>query len=175
MPIYSFRGKTPVVDPTAWVAPTATLIGDVVLGPHVSVWFGAVLRADMHFIRVGAYSNLQDNVVVHVTKDLYPTEIGEYVTVGHGAIVHACRVGSRCLIGMGAIVMDGAEVGDESLVAAGALVPPGMRIPPRSLVMGVPARVVRALSDEEVARIHENTLLYVEYKDVYGADGQFGR
>jgi len=167
MPIYSFRGKTPVVDPTAWVAPTATLIGDVTLGPHVSVWFGAVLRADMHFIRVGAYTNLQDNVIVHVAQDLYPTEIGEYVTVGHGAIVHACRVGSRCLIGMGAIVLDGAEIGDESLVAAGALVPPGLRVPPRSLVMGVPARVVRSLSDEEVARIYENTMTYVDYKDVY--------
>ncbi len=169
MPVYSLGGKTPVVDPTAWVAPTATLVGDVVLGPHVSVWFGAVLRADMHFIRVGAYTNLQDNVVVHVTKDLYPTEIGEYVTVGHGAVVHACRVGSRCLIGMGAVLLDGAEIGDESLVAAGALVPPGLRVPPRSLVMGVPARVVRTLSDEEVARIQENARVYVEYKDRYSA------
>ena len=167
MPVMEFGGKRPVVPQTAWIAPNAWVIGDVVLGEHASLWFGAVVRGDMHFIRVGDYTNLQDGVIVHVTHEHYPTAIGSYVTAGHRAIIHGCTIEDGCLIGMGATVMDGAVVGRESLVAAGTVVTPGTKIPPRSLVMGIPGRVIRSLTDEEVQRIRENTLLYVEYKDRY--------
>ncbi len=167
MPVIAFTGKRPVVPETTWIAPSAWVIGDVVLGEHVSLWFGAVVRGDMHFIRVGDYTNLQDGVIVHVTHEHYPTTIGSYVTAGHRAIIHGCTIEDGCLIGMGATVMDGAVVGRESLVAAGSVITPGTRIPPRSLVMGVPGRVIRSLTAEEVQRIRENTMLYVEYKDHY--------
>lgn len=169
MPAMRFENLNPTIPDTCWIAPNAWIVGDVVLGDHVSIWFGAVLRADMHYIRVGSFTNLQDSVIVHVTHQHYPTVIGSYVTAGHRAIIHGCVVEDGCLIGMGAIVMDGAVIGQESLVAAGSVVTPGTKIPPRSLVMGVPARVVRSLSEEEIQRIRDNTLLYVQYKDRYRA------
>ena len=148
-----YKGKYPKMAMNVFVAPNATVIGDVVIGEHSSIWFGSVVRGDVNYIRIGAYSNLQDNSVIHVTTAKYPTIIGDEVTMGHKVLVHGCVIGSRCLIGMGAILMDGVEIGDESLVAAGAVVTPGTKVPPRSLVRGFPARVVRELSDEEVAEI----------------------
>jgi carbonic anhydrase/acetyltransferase-like protein (isoleucine patch superfamily) len=138
------------------------VIGDVVIGPDSSVWFGAVVRGDVHRIRIGARTNLQDHCVVHVTRDRFATEIGDEVTVGHRAVVHGCRVGDGALIGIGAIVLDGARVGEEALVGAGALVAPGAEIPAGALALGVPARVVRALSAEERAAQRARAAEYVE-------------
>jgi carbonic anhydrase/acetyltransferase-like protein (isoleucine patch superfamily) len=160
--VLPFRGRSPRIDSRAWLAPGAVVAGDVTIGPDTSVWFGSVVRGDVHAIRIGARSNLQDHCVVHVTKDRFPAWIGDEVTVGHRATVHGCLVGDGALVGIGAVVLDGAEVGEEALVAAGALVAPGAKVPARHLVMGVPARVVRPLRDEEVRRQRERALEYVE-------------
>ena len=141
-------GRAPDVAAAAFVAANATVCGDVRLGRDASVFYGAVLRGDIRSIRVGAGSNLQDNVIVHLA-DEHDAVIGEFVTVGHGAIVHACTIGDGCLVGMGAIVLDGAEIGAESIVAAGALVTMGFKCPPGSMVMGRPAKVMRELTVEE--------------------------
>jgi carbonic anhydrase/acetyltransferase-like protein (isoleucine patch superfamily) len=152
------------------VAPGAVVVGDVVLGPDSSVWYGAVLRGDVHHIRVGARSNLQDQCVVHVTRDLFPCSIGDEVTVGHRAVVHGCRVGDGALIGIGAIVLDGAQVGEGALVGAGAVVTPGMRVTDGTLVMGVPARPVRPLRDDERAAHREAARRYVENARAHAAE-----
>jgi len=157
--ILPFDGRAPRIDDTAWVAPNATVIGDVVLHPESSVFYGAVLRADSETITLGAGANLQDNVVVHVDEGV-PATIGAGVSVGHGAVVHGCTIEDDCLIGMNATVLNRAVVGRESLVAAGAVVLEGTVIPPRSLVAGVPAQVRRELSDEEVAGIRRNAANY---------------
>ena len=143
------------------MAPSADIVGDVTLGEHVSVWFQAVLRGDINRIEIGRGSNLQDGVIVHLSNDL-PVVVGEYVTVGHRATLHACTVGDEVLVGMGATVMDGAEIGPRSMVAAGALVTPGTKVPPGSLVMGAPGRVARTLSDEEQGRIRGWAEKYIE-------------
>lgn len=138
------------------------MVGDVEIGPESSVWYGSLLRGDVHHIRIGARTNLQDHCVVHVTADRFPCEVGDEVSVGHRAVVHGCRVGDGALIGIGAIVLDGAVIGEEAWVAAGALVSPGATIPPRTLAMGVPARVTRTLDAAERALQRERTLRYVE-------------
>ena len=160
--LLSFEGRRPRVHESAWIAPGATLVGDVEIGAESSVWYGCVLRGDVHGIRVGARSNLQDGCVVHVTAGRFAAELGDEVTVGHRAVVHGCRVGDGALIGIGAVVLDGAEIGAEALVAAGALVAPGTRVAPGMLVLGAPARPVRALSAEERAEQRTRTLRYVE-------------
>jgi carbonic anhydrase/acetyltransferase-like protein (isoleucine patch superfamily) len=159
--ILAFDGRRPQIASGAWVAPGATVVGDVVLGPESSVWYGCVLRGDVHSIRVGARTNIQDASVLHVTRDRHPTLVGDEVTVGHRAVVHGCRVGEGALIGIGAIVLDGAEIGEEALVGAGAVVTPGVKVPPRTLVVGAPAKVVRQLEAEELTMQRERTLLYV--------------
>ncbi|HEU4850384.1 MAG TPA: gamma carbonic anhydrase family protein [Terrimesophilobacter sp.] len=156
-----FGGYSPHVDPTAWVAPNATLVGRVTLGPESSVFYGAVLRGDTDAIALGARSNLQDNVVVHCDTGV-PTTIGSGVSVGHGAVVHACTIEDDCLVGMHATVMNGAVIGAGSLVAGGAVVLEGTVVPPRSLVAGVPAKVRRELTDDELAGIRANADHYVE-------------
>src|SRR5262245_27160323 len=123
--LITYSGTAPRVDPSAYVQQSAQVIGDVVIGAQSSVWFNVVIRGDVFHIRIGAGTNIQDNSTVHVTAGTWPTLIGDEVTVGHAVIVHGCRIGNRCLIGMGAIVMDGVEIGDDCLVAAGALVTPG--------------------------------------------------
>jgi carbonic anhydrase/acetyltransferase-like protein (isoleucine patch superfamily) len=158
------RGRLPVVDPTAFVDASAQVIGDVAIGAHSSVWMNVVIRGDVNAIRIGQRSNVQDGTVVHVMHDTHPTTIGDDVTVGHGAIVHGCTISSRVLVGMGAIVLNGAVVGEDSIVAAGSLVPEGAVIAPRSLVMGTPARFKRQLNDAEVASILESAANYVRYK-----------
>ena len=156
-----FLGSTPRIDPTAFVHPRATVIGDVRLGPRSSVWPSAVLRGDINFIEVGEGSNVQDGAVVHLSND-HPVVIGKYVTVGHGAIVHACTVGDECLIGMHATVLDGAVIGKQSIVGANALVPQGLQVPEGSMVLGVPAKVVRPLTSEERAGLKGWAEKYVE-------------
>jgi len=157
-----FDGCGPVLARGVWVAPGAAVVGDVVLGEDVSIWYGAVLRGDVEAIRVGARSNVQDGAVLHVTRDRYACEVGVEVTIGHRAVVHGCRVGDGALIGIGAIVLDGATVGEEALVAAGSLVPPGAEIAPRTLAVGSPARARRTLTAAEIAQQRTRTLEYVE-------------
>jgi gamma-carbonic anhydrase len=156
-----FRGVLPTVDASAYVDASAQVIGDVRIGPESSVWMNVVIRGDVHWIRIGARTNVQDGTIVHVQTGTHPTTIGDDVTIGHGAIVHGCTIEDRCLIGMGAIVLNGATVGAESIVAAGSLVPEGFRIPPRSLVMGSPAKVRRALTDADVEKIRGFAASYV--------------
>jgi carbonic anhydrase/acetyltransferase-like protein (isoleucine patch superfamily) len=154
-----FRGNSPDVSDSAFTAPTASLIGDVVLGPFASVFYGATVRADTAPITIGEGTNLQDNVVVHADPG-HPARIGDRVSVGHGAVVHGCTIEDDCLIGMGATVLNGAVIGSGSLVAAGAVVLEGMVVPPRSLVAGVPAKVRRELDDDEVAAVKANADRY---------------
>lgn len=161
MLIRSFQDFTPQIHPSARLAETAAVIGDVALEENVTIWYGAVLRGDVGPIRIGRGSNIQDNCTVHCAVDV-PTVVGENVVVGHGAILHSCTVGDGCLIGMGSILLDGCVIGEGSVIAAGALVPPGKSIPPRSLVMGVPGRVVRQVTEEEAAATLANAARYVE-------------
>ena len=143
---------------------SAQVIGDVEIGAESSVWMNAVVRGDVHRIRIGARTNLQDGVIVHVMNDTHPTTIGDDVTIGHGAIVHGCTLGNRILVGMGAVLLNGVEVGDDSIVAAGTLLTEGTRIPPRSLVMGSPGRVKRPLTDAETASVVQYAERYVGYR-----------
>lgn len=163
MAVFALKGVAPTLGKGTFVAPTASVIGDVVLGEESSLWFGTVVRGDVFPIRIGARTNVQDNAVVHVTGGKAATTIGDDVTVGHLALIHGCTVGSRCLIGMGSILLDGAVIEDDCLVAAGSLVPPRMRIPTRSLVMGRPAKVVRLLDTSDLEHIREAGALYVGY------------
>jgi carbonic anhydrase/acetyltransferase-like protein (isoleucine patch superfamily) len=167
MPLRPFQKSQPRLGARVFVAENATVIGDVVLGDDVSVWFGTVIRGDVHFIRVGARTNIQDNCTLHVNTGTHPVNIAEDVTIGHGVIAHGCTIERGALIGMGSRVLDGAVVGENALVGAGALVGEGMRIPPRTLVIGIPARVKRELTGEEVARLEESWKHYVELKDHY--------
>jgi carbonic anhydrase/acetyltransferase-like protein (isoleucine patch superfamily) len=145
---------------TGFVAPTATVTGDVSLGEDTGIWFGAVLRGDRDRIEIGAGSNVQDNAVVHTSRG-FPARIGREVSVGHGAILHGCTIGDRVLVGMGAIVMNGARVGEDSIIAAGAVVTEGTVIPPGSVVMGVPARVVKQATPEQKEGIRRNAGSYI--------------
>lgn len=168
MIILPHHGVHPSIPRSAWIAPNATVIGDVVLGEDASVWFGTVIRGDVNYIRIGDRTNIQDNSTIHVSIDTWPTIIGNDVVGGHNILLHGCTIHDRVLVGMGATVMDGAVIGEESIVGAGALVTPGTRIPPRSLVVGRPGRVVRAVTDREV----EDLILfgvrnYLEYKKTY--------
>ncbi|MFJ3905606.1 gamma carbonic anhydrase family protein [Streptomyces sp. NPDC090025] len=153
-------GKEPSVDPTAFTAPTSVVLGDVTLGPRASVWYHAVLRADCGPIEVGEDANVQDNCTVHVDPG-FPVRIGARVTIGHNATVHGCVIEDDVLVGMGATVLNGARIGAGSLVAAQALVPQGMEVPPGSLVAGVPAKVRRPLTEEELAGIRLNAEMYL--------------
>jgi carbonic anhydrase/acetyltransferase-like protein (isoleucine patch superfamily) len=162
--IRPYRGQLPRVDPSAYVDDSAQVIGDVEIGAESSIWMAVVIRGDVNHIRIGGRSNVQDGCVVHVMKNTHPTMIGDDVTIGHAAVIHGCTIENRCLIGMGAILLNGAHVGRDSIVAAGALVVEGMKIPPRSLVMGSPAKLRRSLKDEEVADIQMYADRYVQYR-----------
>ncbi len=170
LPQFFLADSKPVVPASAFIAPDAILLGAATLGEETSLWYSAIVRADINRIIIGAQSNVQDGSVLHVS-DAYACEIGERVTIGHRAVVHACKVGDEVLVGMGAILLDGCEIGARSIVAAGALVPKGMKVPEGSLVIGSPARVVRALSPEEQAQNRRLAMKYVELSRRYLALG----
>ena len=165
--IRPFRGVHPQIHETAFIADSAQIVGDVHVGQHASIWFGTVARGDMFYIRIGDRSNVQDNCVLHTRTGEKPTILEDEVTVGHSVTLHGCYVEKGSLIGIGSIVLDDARVGAQSLVAAGSLISPGTIIPPRSLVMGMPARVKRPLTEEEVASLARFWQNYVEYSAHY--------
>ena len=154
-----FNGIIPEIDKKAWVAEGAAVVGMVKMKEYSSVWYNVTVRGDVNRIEIGAYSNIQDNSCLHVADD-YACIVGDFVTVGHGAILHACTVGNHCLIGMGAIVLDGAVVGEGSIVAAGSVVTKGTIIPPNSLVIGTPAKVVKTLPPEHLENLHAQAVKY---------------
>lgn len=174
MPVVrAFDGLVPVIDPSCFLAETAVVVGDVVLGAGSSVWYGAVLRGDVMAIRIGERTSIQDNAVVHVTTGFSGTTIGNGVTVGHGAIIHACTIEDDCLIGMGAIILDGARVRRGSMVGAGALVPPHTDIPEGSRVLGVPAKIRGEVSEQERQWITSSAEQYVRLSERYlASEGQ---
>lgn len=157
--IRHFEGQVPEVDKKAWIAEGAAVIGKVTMKEFSSVWYNCTVRGDVNRIEIGKYSNVQDNTVLHVS-DTHACIVGDYVTVGHAAILHACTIEENCLIGMGATVLDGAIVGKGSIIGAGALVTKGKVIPPNSLVLGSPAKVVKTLADSELESIHAQALKY---------------
>lgn len=154
--------KWPEIHETAFIAPSADIIGEVTIGAESSVWFQCVIRGDVNWIKIGSRTNIQDQSTLHVTREKFPLELGDEITVGHRVMLHGCKVGSRCLIGMGAILMDGCEIGEECLVAAGSLVTEGKKFPPRTLIMGSPARAVRGLTSEELAFLPKSAANYVK-------------
>ena len=169
--IHTYRSLTPRVHATAFVADSAHVIGDVELQEDTSVWFCAVVRGDVNIVRIGRGTNIQDGTIMHVNRGGQPTILGDFVTVGHAARLHGCRIADHCLIGIGAIVLDGAEVGEESLVAAGSLVTPGTKIPPRSFVMGTPARVRRPVDEADLDLIRRSAQNYIALKNEYRGGG----
>ena len=165
--IQPFLDVFPTVPSSVFIAPSADVIGDVEIGEESSVWFGVVIRGDVHFIRVGARTNIQDLSVLHVTRLTHPLIIGNEVTVGHQVTLHGCTVRDRVLIGMGAVILDGAVVGSDSIVGAGALVTQGMEVPSGSLVLGHPAKVKRPLKDEELSFLSKSAQNYVDLAKLY--------
>ena len=165
--IRTFIEKHPIIDPSAFVADDAIVIGDVEVGEEASIWFGSILRGDVNYIRIGARTNIQDATVIHVSLKNHPTILEEEITVGHRVTLHGCYVESGCLIGIGSIILDGARIGKNSLVAAGSLVTPGTVIPERSFVLGSPARVKRELTDEEVENIQKFWQNYIALSEIY--------
>src|SRR6266850_1534608 len=159
-----YRGTLPRIHATAFIDDSAQVIGDVEIGEESSVWMAVVIRGDVHRIRIGRRSNVQDGTIVHVMNQTHPTTIGDAVTIGHAAVLHGCTIEDRCLIGMGAILLNGSHIGSDSIVAAGSLVVEEMRVPPRSLVMGSPGKVKRPLTDDEVAGIMKYSDRYVGYR-----------
>ena len=171
---YTFKQWTPVLGDRTWIADSADVVGNVTLGDDCSIWFGCVVRGDVHYISIGDRTNIQDLSMVHVThykkpdmSDGNPTIIGSDVTVGHRVMLHGCTIEDACLIGMSATILDGAVIGRESIVGAGALVTKNKVFPPRSLIMGSPAKVVRELTDEEVKELYASAARYVAFKEDY--------
>ncbi len=165
--VLSYLHKIPDIAASCFIADNSCVIGDVILGECSSLWFGAVVRGDMNYIRIGAGTNIQDNVTIHVTSETAPTIIGDRVVVGHNAIIHGCTIGDQCLIGMGAVIMDKAVIGPGSIIGAGALIPPGTIIPERSLYLGQPGKFKRRVTDAEFHEINESAKLYMRYAENY--------
>ena len=165
--IKPFQGKSPVIPTSCYISESVDIIGNVILGEETNIWFGSVVRGDMNFIQIGARTNIQDNCTVHVTTGTAPTIIGSSVTVGHNVIIHGCTIEDNCLIGMGAIIMDNAVVGEESLIGAGAVVTPNLIIPSRSLVVGLPAKVIRKVTEKEYDEILERAQHYIDFAVEY--------
>ncbi len=166
-----FGGASPRLHESVMLIGDVTIVGDVEIGEGSSVWFGSVVRGDVNSIRIGARTNVQDGCVIHVHRGIHPTVVGDEVTLGHRVALHGCTIKDRCLIGIGAVVMDGAVVGEDSLVGAGALVPPGMVVPPGMLALGSPAAVKRPLAPEEVASLRASAARYVGYAEQYRREG----
>jgi carbonic anhydrase/acetyltransferase-like protein (isoleucine patch superfamily) len=171
--IKGYKGIMPKLHEAVFVEESAQVIGDVEIGADSSIWFNSVVRGDVNYVKVGERTNVQDNCVLHVTRDTHPLIVGSDVTIGHSVTLHGCTVRDRCLIGMGAIILDGAEIGEDTIVGAGSVVTEGTKVPRRSLVLGVPGRVVRGLEDEEVERIALSAQNYIGYTKDYveGKDG----
>ena len=167
MGIITYQGITPKIDPSVFIADGVHIIGDVVIGKDSSVWYNTVIRGDVNYIRIGERTNIQDNSVVHVTNKKFPTNIGSNVTIGHSAVIHACTINDYSLIGMGAVILDDANVGKYSLIAAGAVVTMGMKIPEGVLVAGVPAKIVRVLTEDERKFLVQSAQNYVDYVATY--------
>lgn len=167
MSIITYKGITPKIHPSVFVAEGVHIIGDVEIGKDSSVWFNTVIRGDVNYIRIGARTNIQDNSVIHVTNQKFPTIIGSNVTIGHNAVIHACTISDYCLIGMGAIILDDAKVGSYSLIGAGAVVTTGMEIPDGVLVAGIPAKVIRHLTDDEKIFLAQSAQNYINYVATY--------
>jgi carbonic anhydrase/acetyltransferase-like protein (isoleucine patch superfamily) len=165
--ILPFKSKWPKIHETAFVAPSADIIGDVEIGHHSSIWFQVVIRGDVNTIRIGSRTNIQDHSMLHVTRVKSPLKVGDDVTVGHRVTLHGCTVGNRVLVGMGAIVLDDAVIGDDCVIGAGTLITKGVKIPPKSLVIGSPGKVVRALKEEELAFLLESAQNYVNDSNEY--------
>jgi len=161
--ILPYLGKSPQFDHTVFIADGVRIIGDVTLGSDVSVWFNTVIRGDVNFVRIGDACNIQDNSCLHVENGICPLILGKGITVGHQVVLHGCTIGDYCLIGMGAIIMNHCEIGEESIIGAGCLVPEHSKIPPRSLVIGMPGKVKRQLTEEEVGRLRHSAQKYVGY------------
>ena len=166
MPLYSYRGIKPQYGSSVFIAPSADVIGKVVLDENVNIWYQCVARGDVNYIRIGKNTNVQDLSMLHVTKDFALT-IGENVSIGHHVVLHGCTIGNGCLIGMGAIIMDGAEIGENSVVAGGSIVPPGKKYPPHSMIMGNPAIVKRELTVDERIQYSNHYKSYMAYKDEF--------
>ena len=165
--IRAFQGIKPTIPKSCFIEETAVVLGDVVIGEESSVWFHAVVRGDVHYIRIGHRTNVQDLCCLHVTHDTQPLILGEDVTVGHHVVLHGCTIKDRVLIGMGAIIMDGAVIGEDSVVGAGALVTEGTVVPPKSLIFGSPAKVKRPVTENELAWIRASAENYVRYARQY--------
>jgi len=157
--VMSYKSLQPKIDTSVFLAPTATVIGDVSIGEGSSVWFNTILRGDIESIHVGKYTNIQDNSTVHVMGD-QPTVIGDYVTIGHNSVIHCKKIGNNCLIGMGAVLLGYCEIGDNTIIGAGTVVTQHKRIPPNSLVLGSPGRIVRPLLDDEIEALHQSAIRY---------------
>lgn len=170
--IRTYKGITPRIPESCYVDESAQIIGDVVLGEHASVWMNAVLRGDVHEIRVGAHSNVQDCSVLHGMKEKYGVYLGEYVTVGHSVTLHGCVIEDRCLIGMGVVVLNGARIGAGSIIAAGTLIPENTVVEPGSLWMGSPGKFRRKLEEEDQEMILQYARNYLEYKETYLNEGR---
>lgn len=166
----AYRGILPTVAPGAFIEATAVVIGDVVIGSESSVWFQAVVRGDVHHIRIGHRTNIQDLSLLHVTHDTHPLNLGDDITIGHHVVLHGCTIHNRVLVGMGAIIMDGVVIEEDCIIGAGALVTEGRTIPSNSLVLGSPARIKRTLTDEELQWIKDSAQNYVRYAQDYLLD-----
>lgn len=169
--VHTFRGKTPKLHPSVFTTPSTQIVGDVEVGENASLWFNVVVRGDVHWIRIGHDTNVQDGSILHVTYQKAPLTIGNGVTVGHMVTLHGCTIKDFVLVGMRSVVMDHAEIGEESIIGAGALVTENTKIPPRSLVLGSPAKVVRPLRDEEIAFLHQSAENYKKYVQWYREGG----
>lgn len=171
--IYEFQGKLPSIDKTAFIAPSAEIIGDVTIGKNSSIWFQCMLRGDVNYIKIGDNVNIQDMSLIHVSRNLYPVEIGNNVSLGHRVTLHGCILKDNSFIGMCATVMDDVEIGEFSLVGAGSLVTPGKKFPAGVVIMGSPAKIVRDITDKERELITNTTSNYVNYKDNYMREPQY--
>ncbi len=165
--IIKYKDKIPVISKTCFIANSTNIIGDVKIGSETNVWFGTTIRADMHYIRIGKRTNIQDNSIIHVTTDIAPTIIGNGITIGHGAIIHGCTIKDNCLIGMGSIIMDEVVINEGSMIAAGALIPPRTIVPKNTLMVGSPAKPIRKLRTIEKNEIFERAQHYIDLANDY--------
>ena len=165
--IIKYKNKIPVISKTCFIANSTNIIGDVKIGSETNIWFGTTIRADMHYIRIGKRTNIQDNSIIHVTTDIAPTIIGNGITIGHGAIIHGCTIKDNCLIGMGSIIMDEVVINEGSMIAAGALIPPRTIVPKNTLMVGSPAKAIRKLRTIEKNEIFERAQHYIDLANDY--------